>query len=590
LPGYEEGHLLIVPPGATYTGPSPSGLEELTKGAAFISPFAETEAGSNNWVLAGSRTASGKPLIAGDPHRPLDTPNVYYQNHLSCPEFDVVGLSFPGVPGFPHFGHNARVAWCVTHAMADYQDLYIERFKEGDPGLYEFRGEWRQADVYQETIKVRDGKPDQLQVTVTHHGPIILGDPSKGHGIAFRYTATAEPMPAANAIHAMLRAGSVDEMEEAMRCWVDPVNNLLFADLDGNIGYLTRGKLPIRSPANAWLPVPGWTGEHEWQGMVPFEEMPRIRNPEDGYIITANNRVVDENYPHYIALDYWPEFRARRIWNHLLDIDKAHAQDMPSIHAENTSIPAQQLVRLLPSANLSDPDAQAAGERLAEWDGRMDVDRMEPTIYSAFRDALAERIAESTLGPLFREALKGEGQGGPVWLRRFEARLPRLIQKRDADLLPPGEDWDSLMASALTDAVAQLRQRLGPDMDSWTWGRVHATRPKHTLSQSFPELADLLDPPAVSIGGDGDTPLAASYAPSDPYTVTTTSAARYVFDLGDWSNSGWVVPLGVSGNPGSPHYADQVSTWAEVRLLSMLYDWKRIAAESESRQLLNPQT
>ncbi|MDP3062291.1 MAG: penicillin acylase family protein, partial [Chloroflexota bacterium] len=280
FPGYEEGQLLILPPGATFRGPEAAPVEDFAHMADALRGLGAGEGGSNNWVLSGSRTASGKPLVAGDPHRSLDTPNVYYQNHVACPDFDVAGMSFPGVPGFPHFGHNQNVAWAVTHAMADYQDLFIERFKQGAPHLYLFRGRWHRAKVYHEVVKAR-GLPDvPFDVTVTHHGPVIAGEPSQGYGIAFRYTATSEPCTFAEALLPQLRATSADELEEAMRPWVDPCNNFVFADTSGNIGYRTRGKVPVRSMANAWLPVPGWTGEHEWQGYIPFEEMPRSRNPE----------------------------------------------------------------------------------------------------------------------------------------------------------------------------------------------------------------------------------------------------------------------------------------------------------------------
>ena len=588
MPAFREGHLLIVPPGAEYSGPSSNDLKELLKDAGAASLPNGGEGGSNNWALAGSRTSSGKPILAGDPHRGLDTPSVYYQNHLSCPEFDVVGLSFPGVPGFPHFGHNAWVAWCVTHAMADYQDLYIERFKKDDPGLYLFRGEWRKAEVHREVLRVKDGQPVEMDVTVTHHGPVILGDPSEGQGIAFRYTATAEPIPAFNSIRSMLQAGSVDEIEAAMRDWVDPANNFVTADVSGNISYLTRGKLPVRPRANAWLPVPGWTGEHEWQGFVPFEEMPRARNPETGYIVTANNRIVDEDYPHYIGLEYSPDYRARRVRESIEKLDGAVVSDMAAIHADCTSIPAQAMGRLLSRVEATDPDVQAARDRLLDWDGRMDKNAVEPTIYSAFQIALTKIVVSSILGSLGEEAIDGTGRGGAGWLARISGQLHLLIQEGDTSLLPDGKTWETVMAQALGEAVDWLQARLGGEMDSWLWSRVHTTRPQHTLSSSFPGLAELLDPPPVPMNGDGHTPLASGYSLGDPFVVTSASMARYVFDLGDWDNSAWVVPLGASGHPGSPHYADQAPIWADTRLLPMLYDWTRIEKEAESVQRLSP--
>ena len=219
-----------------------------------------------------------------------------------------------GCRGFRTFGHNARVAWCVTHAMADYQDLYIERFKEVDTASYEFMGKWEPADVTTESISVAGGANEEFQTFATRHGPVVAGDPGEGVALAFRYTATAEPIKAFDSIRQMLTAASVDELDESMKEWVDPANNFLCVDVQGDIKYLTRGRLPIRPKANAWLPVPGWTGDYEWTRYVPFEEMPRSRNPDTGFIVTANNRIVNEDYPHYIGLDYDGEHRARCIY------------------------------------------------------------------------------------------------------------------------------------------------------------------------------------------------------------------------------------------------------------------------------------
>ena len=211
VPDEKAGGLMIVPPGALYTGAVADALDQFRGGAETIGPLHNPDDGSNNWVLSGSRTASGKPLLAGDPHRGLDTPNVYYQNHIACPEFDAIGLSFPGCPGFPHFGHNAYVAWCVTHASADYQDLYIERFKKGSSSQYESDGGWKEADVSHEVIEVRDGDPVELDVAMTHHGPIIQGSPSAGYGVAFKYTATSGTNPGLQCLPQMLRARNADE-------------------------------------------------------------------------------------------------------------------------------------------------------------------------------------------------------------------------------------------------------------------------------------------------------------------------------------------------------------------------------------------
>lgn len=590
-PGTQPNPMLIVPPGVEYDGPAADGLEALADAAAALAPVSDWGAGSNNWAVAGTRTASGKPLVAGDPHRALDVPSVYYQNHVACPEFDAIGLSFPGVPGLPHFGHNAAVAWCVTHTAADYQDLFIERFDPVDPRRYAFRGEWRQAEVFRETIAVRGADPAAIEVTVTHHGPVVLGDPRSGHAIAFRYTATAEPNRTFEALLPMLRARSADDLEAAMRPWVDPVNNLVFADNRGEggaIGYRTRGQVPVRALANAWTPAPGWDGAHEWQGMIPFEEMPALRNPAVGFVATANSRVAGPDYPHYIGLDVAPDFRTRRLVDRLLPLRRAIVADMAAIHADRVSIPAREWVELLRRVSPVDADSKEALEQLLAWDGHVDRASVAATIYAAFRDRLMRDLMTPILGPLAAEAFAGSPRGAVAHMARLRSRLTALIRGDDRSLLPPGAEWPPVLAAALAGAVAELRDRLGPDLATWRWERVHATEPQHPLAAVFPGCRDLLTPPSVPMGGDGETVQAAGFIAAAGFGVTLTSVARYVFDLGDWERSGWVVPLGASGHPGSPHYADQATTWGEIRLFPMRYGWERIRAEAETHQTLDP--
>jgi len=581
--GAQPNPTLIVPPGAEYCGPALNALDVLSAGAPSLEGVGWE---SNNWALSGQRTASGKPLVAGDPHRALDVPNVYYQNHLACPDFDAIGLSFPGVPGLPHFGHNQFVAWCVTHAMADAQDLFIERFQPVDPGQYSFRGEWRRAEVRRETIKVREAEPVEVDVTITHHGPVALGDPRTGSAVAFRYIATAERNRTLEALLPMLRATSADDLESAMRPWVDPVNNFVFADMRGTIGYRTRGQVPVRAAANAWLPVPGWDGAHEWQGVIPFEEMPALRDPQTGWIATANSRITGPEYGHYLGLDFAADFRTRRVIARLEPLDRATPADMASIHADRNSIPARELLALLDGLSPTGDGARQALPRLRAWDGTMERDAVAPTIYAAFRERLMRDLLSPLLGPLAPEAFAAL-PGAPVnHGARLRALLAEWIRLDDRTLLPPGTDWPIALGRALDGAVIELRALLGPDIDEWQWGRVHMTRPRHPLSAVFPEEAALLDPPSVAVGGDGDTVQASTFIPGAGYGVTAGSVARYVFDLGDWTGSSWIVPLGASGHPGSPHYADQAQDWGEVRLRPMRYDWNHIRAEAESHQRL----
>jgi penicillin amidase len=588
FPGYEPGYPIVVPPGAVYDGPGLAGLAELSQGAGAVSRLSGIEAGSNNWALSGQKTRSGKPLLAGDSHWPLDVPNVYYQTHIACPEFDAIGLTFPGVPGLPNFGHNAYVAWCMTHGMGDDQDLYLERFSRDDPTLYEHNGGWLRAELRRETIGVRGGSAVELDISLTRHGPLIAGNPSKGYGVALQQTATEGPNTGIATARNMLGAKSADELEESMSAWVAPLQNIVYADVDGNIGYLLRGKIPIRPETNAWLPVPGWTGEYDWHGFVPFEEMPRCRNPSTSYIATANNKIAGDDFPYYISLHFAPGFRARRLSERLNTMRDATIDDMKAVLRDIVSIPATVYQRVLAATQAEDEYASAAKEALLSWDGSMERDEAPPAIYRAFRRNIDRMLLRHLLGPLAEEALASTSGGAAAHVRRLSAHFVHMAAENDTSLLPPGSDWESLAAQALAEGLADLRRELGDDVSSWRWRAVHVMRPRHPLSPANPDLASRLDPPSVPMPGDADTVLVSSCLGPDPSTVTYVSAARYVFDTSDWDNSAWVVPFGSSGHPSSSHYRDQASFWAGLELVPMLFSWDRIAVEAESQQTLTP--
>jgi penicillin amidase len=579
--------VLIVPPGEQYQA-ALRDVAELDPGRDAISRLAELDAGSNNWVVHGSRTASGKPFVAGDPHRALDVPNVYYQNHLACPEFDVIGFSFCGVPGFPHFAHNEHVAWGITHATADYQDLYVEHFHPNRPYHYEYRREWIEAEHRLEQIQVRDADSVDVDIVETRNGPVVFGDAASGAAISFRYSALIEPNLGFQCLLPMLRATSVDELDEAMRDWVDPCNNFVMGDVHGDIAYLMRGALPVRPRANGWLPVPGWSGEHDWTDRVPFEELPRARNPETGWIATANNRIVSDDYPHYIALDYAPNSRALRIYGRLDKLTGATVDDMAAIHADRVSLPSRLFVeRIVAAAGTGGEIDRQALDLLAEWDGGMECDSAAAAIYIVTRDRLTRIVAGlPAFASLKHNPFAAEEPPlvGPVGLLYFT--IPQLLREDDTALLPEEQSWDSLLLQAFGEALEVLRNELGDDIVNWRWDGLHRTNPIHPLALAYSELGELLNPPSVSIGGDSDTPQAAGIYPGVSYRVAGTSVTRYIFDTSDWDNSRWIVPLGSSGHPASAHYADQAERWSNVEYIPMTYDWDSIESGAETHQRL----
>ena len=596
IKGYPHGHLLTVPPGAVYEGEPLDGFDQLSKAVEETwtvndkgNPNGDAvDVGSNGWSISGAFTASGLPLVAGDSHRVLDTPSIYYQVHLSCPDFTMIGYSIPGMPGVLHFCHNAYVAWGMTYGSADTQDLFIECFREGATGReYLFNDEWRPADVLNETIEIRGTEPVEIEVTITHHGPVIAGDPKSGTAVAISDPGLIEGSPWVDAVRDAMRSRSIEELHEAFRKWTDRVNNYAVADVHGNFGYLHAGKIPLRNEANGWRAVPGWTGEYEWNGYIPYDELPKAINPDTGYAITCNQRVAGHDYPYYVGLNFAPEYRARRVQTRILELERGTAtvDDMGRIHAERISNPARILTQALLDVTPLDQDSAEAQSLLRGWDGQMDRDMVQPLIYAKTKVKLLRWVIEHRLGNLAGEALLGVG-GADAHIRQISLQMMLALECGDSSMLPPRPG--GALSAALKDAVAELKETLGDDMSEWQWGNLHYTQPQHPLSLVFPGLAQLLNPPAMPVHGDEDTPLCGSYALSNEFFATAISVNRYIHDPSDWTQSRWIVPLGASGHPGSPHYADQAELWANVEYIPQLWDWTQIEAESESQQRLEP--
>ena len=588
IKGYPAGHLLTVPPGVEYEGPPLDGLEELTRAAEEVNWLNESEFGSNAWSISGELTASGLPLVAGDSHRALDTPSVYYQIHLSCPEFSVIGHSVPGMPGALHFCHNEHVAWGMTYGSADTQDLFIERFRDGADGReYLFKDEWREAEVLNEAIEVRGGDSVTLEVTATHHGPVIAGDPAAGVGVAISDPGLIDGSRWVDAALDAMKSRSVDELHEAFRHWTDRVNNYAVADVHGNFGYIHAGKIPIRGEANGWRAVPGWTGEYEWDGYIPHDELPKAINPEMGYAVTCNQRVAGHDYPYYVGICFTPEHRARRVQAGILALEPktATVRDMARIHADRISRPAEIFTRALLRVMPLDAGSEAALALMREWDYSMDRDSSQPLIYAKTKAHLVCRIVEHLLGD-FASKVLSEAAGSATVLRQIVEQITLGLEQGDSFMLPPDTGWEELLAASLSRAVRELQDLLGEDMSQWRWGRLHRTEPRHPLSEVFPEAAEHLDPPSVETHGDGDTPLAGGYGLQEEFVPTGMSVNRYIHDPSDWRRSRWIVPLGASGHPGSAHYADQAEAWANVEYVPQLWDWDEIRRDAESHQRL----
>lgn len=534
----------------------------------------ETGGGSNNWAVGPAHTETGRPILAGDPHRVFEVPGMYAQHHLACDEWDAVGLTVPGVPGFPHYMHNGRVAYCVTHAFVDIHDLFLEQF---DAAGQVRRGDgWVPVSTRQDTIQVRGEAPRTFTVVETSHGPVIAGDPASGAALVLRSVQFAETDLSFDCLPKMLRAATVPALYEATRGWGLIDHNLVAADTDGRIGHLVRALVPRRPRANGWLPVPGWTGDGDWQGWIPFEAMPQVIDPASGVIVTANNRVVADG-DDYLCTDCHPPYRAQRIAALIADRPRFAVDDCAVLHADVLSPHVELFRTRLATLSPQQGAVEAVRQALLAWDGRMDAGSEDAARYNALRRAMtAILVRRSGLGAAshpFAAVSPGLSAAGQLWWT-----LPALLRADDAAMLD-GWSWDQVLAEALLQAAAE------PVMP---WGEVHQPRFRHPLSATIP-AARVFDPPSFPIGGDGDTVMAVGIAPAAGPAGVYGALCRYVFDVGDWDNSRWAVFGGVSGVPGDSHYADQTIPWSACRMVPMRYVWAGIEAHATARAELQPE-
>ncbi len=593
-PGSQPGALMTVPPGAEYSGPALNAIEELTNVVNATQSLRETDGGSNGWAISGDRTESGLPLVAGDSHRGLEVPNVYYQVHLKSPDFQVLGHSIPGVPMAMHFAHNENIGWGMTHGGADTQDLYVEQLRRADGKVeYLFEGNWLEAVRSVETISVRKGKSEEVEIVETHHGSIISGSVDSGWGIAISDPGSRSGTRWVDAAYGAMKSYSADELEKAFDTWTDRVNNYPYADIHGNFGYLFKGRVPARSAVNGWGPVPGWTGEHEWSGFIPNPDLPRSKNPDSGWIVTCNQRVVDHDYEHYLTHLYGTDYRARRIRDRINDLSdrKASVEDMSSIHADTVSIPAAALSNAIIALPSLDGIYAAAAALLVEWDHDLKEDSSAAAVYGAANRELNKQLAIAAYGSL-AGGVTGEtvDAGAEDQLRR--QLKPDFIRRLgDSSLAdaPYGFDTDEIVEKSFRAGVDYLVERLGDNSDKWRWGDLHKTEHVHPLAGAFPESADQLNPPRVEASGDGDVPFASASPTPSEFAIKTGPINRYIHDPSNWSNGRWIVPLGSSGHPASPHYSDQQEKWAKVETIPQLWDWAEIAASALSTQRLLPE-
>ncbi|MGP3998859.1 penicillin acylase family protein [Streptomyces sp. 8N706] len=512
--------------------------------------------GSNGWLVAGDRTATGSALIAGDPHRFIEDPGIYQQIHLACPHYDVVGLAVPGVPGIAHFGHTGTVAWAITNAMADYQDLYRERLRRRGAQVEALGPDgWRPAAVHVETIQVAGGAPVEIEVVETERGPVVIGGPDEPEAISLRCPPRVSGDLGFGALPALLRAGTVADVDRALDQWVEPVNVVQAADTEGGLLHRVAGRVPVRHRDNRLRVVPAWEPGHQWRG----RHGPMPREAVDGLAVMANQRGLAAP----LGVEFAPAHRELRI-RELLGASTAwSARDMAAVHTDTRLASARPLVELMGGLDGLSADAVRLRERLLRWDRRMEADSTDATSYAAVRAALVHRFAAH---PVF--AGLAEPPAYPDVFLPWLALVPRIAFALETllttDLLPAA-DRDGLVRAA----VEEVASAGGAPVP---WGEVHRLAPWRALPGATPEVS-----PGLS--GDHDCVLATSSVPGVTDHSARGPAARYVWDLARREDSLWVVPFGASGVPGDAHHHDQLPLWLRGDLVPVIIDWNQLTKE-----------
>jgi penicillin G amidase len=523
---------------------------------------------SNNWVVDGQHTVSGKPLLANDPHLGFSAPSVWYLARIETPDGRLEGVTAPGGP-FVIIGHNARIAWGFTTTGGDVEDLFVERVDPENPARYLTPEGSQPFTTRQEVIRVKGADPFAFTVRATRHGPVVsdLGGgyaqtAAAGTVLALQATWLAEDDHTPNALWGINRAGNWQEFRDALKEFVAPQQNMVYADVDGHIGFIAPARVPIRAEGDGWMPAPGWSGDHEWTGFIPFDDLPQALDPPGGRVVSANNKIVPDSYPYFLGRGWDLPNRAQRI-NELLDATpKQSPEASATIQADTLSPMAKDLLPLMLQVRPASKDAADALSRLKSWDRRMERDQTAPLLFAAWLRAFNRTVLADKLGAVFDDYWGMHPDVVHLILTEHPEWCEDAAAEAPANCVPQ-------LSAALDEALAELRQRYGDDMNSWQWGRAHQAQFTNQVWAKVPLIGGLI---ALGIPADGGYDTinrgATPVAGDEPYADTHGSTLRMIVDLSDIAASRFMITPGQSGNPLSPHYGDLVQSWRDVTYLT----------------------
>lgn len=593
---YEPPHQLVIPDGLDLAlfrsgqGPSREAWQEHRLGTTTV-PFRSTPSdaaeaapapavdpatqGSNNWAIAPERTATGRPLLANDPHRTQAVPSLRYIVHLASPGLDVIGAGEPALPGVS-IGHNGTIAFGLTIFSIDQEDIYVYRTKPDEPDFYEYKGNWLPMDVVLESIPVRGSASRTVELRFTRHGPVLYRDPERNLAIALR-AAWLEPgmAPYLGSIE-YIRARNWDQFLAAMNRWGAPSENQVYADIHGNIGWKPGGLAPTRPNWDGLLPVPG-DGRYEWRGYRDMDELPVEFNPERGWVATANEMNLPPGYDVPLGWEWATPYRRQRIGEVLSANDAMTVEGAVRLQSDYVSIPARRMIAVLRTLEPT-PETGTALELLTGWDGELGKDSAAAALFEVWwRDHL-----ELEVGRRMGAAL-GTGIAALA-----DENLLQIVEQADSRLgESPQEARDQALHASLKTAFADVSERLGPDPANWLWGDLHRIGLRHLWSDRLPDdLRAAADVDWAPRGGSRNTVGNTSY--NREFHQTSGASFRMVIDVGNWDASVAMNNPGQSGDPRSPHYKDLFESWAADEAFPLLYSRPAILEAAEARIELFP--
>lgn len=531
------------------------------------------EVGSNDWVIGGDLTDTGLPLLADDPHLGTSIPAIWYLAELQGDRVHAIGSTFPGVPAIV-IGHNATIAWGVTNVGPDVQDLYVERVNPANPNQYDVDGQWVDMTIVEEPILVKgEDEPIRWAARSTRHGPLISDVTETASPVALRWTALEAGDTTMDAFLGINYAANWEEFTAALEHFVTPSQNFVYADVHGNIGYYAPGRIPIRAAGhNGMLPAPGWDSQAEWQGYIPFAELPHTYNPASGYVATANNRVAGPDYPYLLSNDWAPPYRQERIVQMIeeqtADGGKITMAGMAAMQGDQTSTQVADLLPFFLAVPAQDERQQAALDRLQGWDGNLALDSVPSAIYEAWMLHFDRALFEDDLrGGLYDEMA---GRSNPIFLLNVLSDPVQRTVWCDNVLSVAPESCEATAAEALDKALDDLETRLGKDMNQWQWRKLHIARFPHNPFGQVSYLAWLFDR-SIPNGGDRYTVNAAPVKMGDPYNQLNGPGYRHIVNLADLNGSQYVITTGQSGNVLSSDYANLLPLWRDVVYVPMTF-------------------